>query len=216
MVTLHTDVSISMLAQVVAGRTPPLELLTVDQVQDMVAHGILSDGAPVELIDGLLIRKDRSARGEDPMTHNPAHAACVKRLLRVFSQIAAHGCHLQCQLPLALSPIRAPEPDLAIILGKLEDFDDRHPEGKDSLLVVEVADSSLDYDRSTKQQFYAAAAIPVYWIANLIDKTVEVYEQPDAAAGKYLQRRECRSGESIRLSLPSGASIEVRVDEIIG
>src|SRR4051794_14702797 len=103
------QVPLSMLAQVVAGRVPPLEPLTIEQVEQMMKHGILKDGAPIELIDGLLVRKDRSARGEDLMTHNPAHANCIKRLMGLLSFVESLGFHLQCQLPVALLPTRAPE-----------------------------------------------------------------------------------------------------------
>jgi Uma2 family endonuclease len=82
--------------------------------------------------------------------------------------------------------------------------------------VIEVADSSLDYDRSTKQLFYATAGIPVYWIANLIDKSIEVYEQPDSRTGKYVVRHDYAARDAFQFIPPAGSAIDVRVDEIIG
>jgi hypothetical protein len=204
-----------MLAQVVAAPIPLFEPLTIDQVERMVRHGILKDGAPIELIDGLLVRKDRSARGEDPMTHNPAHALCVKRLLGLLSFVQSLGLHLQCQLPIALLPTRAPEPDLAIIRGIPENYRNRHPGPNEILAVFEVADSSLDYDRS-KQRLYAAAGIPTYWIANLIDNVVEVYERPNAATEKYDLHMDYVLGDVIELSLAQNSSFPIRVDQVIG
>ena len=212
----NSDTPIPMLAELVAGRVPPLEPLTIDQVEQMMRHGILPDGAPIELIDGLLVRKDRSARGEDPMTHNPAHATCISRLLRVLAIVQAHGCHLRCQLPIALAPTRAPEPDVAIIRGVAEDYSDRHPGPNDAAVVIEVADSSLDFDRSTKLKLYAGAGIPVYWIVNLIDNVVEAYERPNLAERRYEAHFDYVPSDSFELSLRPNISIPIRVNEIIG
>jgi len=215
MAAVDSRVPLAMLAQVVAGNIPPLEPLTIEQVEEMMRHGILKDGAPIELIDGLLIRKDRSARGEDPMTHNPAHALCVKRLMGLLAFVQSLGFHLQCQLPIALLPTPAPEPDLAIIRGAPEDYRGRHPGPNDVAAVFEVADSSLEYDRA-KQRLYAGAGIPVYWIANLIDNVIEVYERPNIANGKYDLHVDHHLGDVIELSLRPNSSISVRVDEIVG
>ena len=67
-----------------SGTAPPLMPITVDQFQLMIESGILHDGDPIELIDGLLVRKDRSARGENLMTHNPRHALLILRLQRLL------------------------------------------------------------------------------------------------------------------------------------
>jgi hypothetical protein len=213
-----TDLTVppAMLAQIVAGRVPPLEPLTIEQVEQMVRHGILNEGAPVELIDGLLVRKDRGARGDDPMTHNPVHAACLSRLLQVLSVAQTAGFHLRCQLPIALLPTRAPEPDIAIIRGPPGDYGKRHPGPNDVAAVFEVADSSLEFDRTTKLRLYAAAGIPVYWIVNLIDQAVEVYERPNSAAEKFDIHADYKPGNTIELSLRPNSSFPIRVDEILG
>jgi Uma2 family endonuclease len=204
-----------MLAQVIAGRAPPLQPLTIKQVEQMMAHGILMEGAPIELIDGLLVRKDRGTQGGDPTMHHPRHAVCVSRLQELMPQVSSHGCHLRSQLPVALSELRAPEPDAAIVRGTSRDYSTRHPGPLDIHVVIEVADSSLDYDRKTKQRIYSEAGIPTYWIVNLIDNLIEVYEQPDAQAGEYRNRREFGPGETIDLGMPDGAVLHVNVDDII-
>jgi hypothetical protein len=215
MATANSEIPITILSQVVSGRAPALEPLTIEQVEQMMKFGILPDGAPLELIDGVLIHKDRSARGEDPMTHNPAHAVCLSRLLNVMVAIQGLGFHLRCQLPIALLPTRAPEPDLAIIRGSPEDYRGRHPGPNDIVAVFEVADSSLDYDRA-KQRLYAAAGIPIYWIANLIGNIIEVYERPDIVTGKYDSQIDYKIGDVIDLSLRNNSSIPIRVDNVIG
>src|SRR5262245_14778013 len=187
MTAANAQSPLAMLAPVAAGRAPLLESLTIEQVEQMMKHGILEDGAPVELIDGLLIRKDRSARGEDPMTHDPAHANCVSRLLHVLVAVQSLRFHLRCQLPIALHSTRAPEPDVAIIRGSPLDYHGRHPGPNDVFAVFEVADSSLEYDRR-KKRLYAEAAIATYWIVNLVENIIEVYEQPNVSAGDYQRR----------------------------
>ena len=216
MTAANNTVPLPMLAQVAAGHVPPLEPLTIEQVEQMMRHGILEEGAPLELIDGLLVRKDRSARGEDVMTHNPAHALCVSRLLSILSIVQSFGCHLRCQQPVALSRTRAPEPDLAVIRGTPVDYRGRHPGPKDIVAVMEVADSSLYFDQTTKQKLYAHAEIPTYWIANLVDNVVEVYEQPNASLGKYGEHNVHKLGAPIELSLGPGQAISIRVDDVIG
>jgi Uma2 family endonuclease len=215
MITAQSDIPASMLVQVAAGRTPPLEPLTVAQVEQMMAHGILLEGAPIELIDGLLIRKDRSTRGGDPMTHHPRHAACVSFLQSLVSEVATHGGHLRSQLPIKLSEVRAPEPDVAIIRGKLAEYRNCHPAPPDIVLLVEVADSSLDFDRTTKQRLYAEAGIARYWIVNLIDEVVEVYLQPNPQSGKYGDTKEYRSGQVLELPMPAGTTLAINVADIL-
>ncbi len=215
MATTNPEIPIPILLQVVAGRAPPLEPLTIEQVEQMMKHGILPDGAPLELIDGVLVHKDRSARGEDPITHNPAHAVCLSRLLNVMVVVQGLGFHLRCQLPVALLPTRAPEPDLAIIRGAPEDYRGRHPGPNDIVAVFEVADSSLDYDRA-KQRLYASAGIPIYWIANLIDNLIEAYQRPNITTEKYDVHIDYKMADVIELYLRNNSSIPIRVDDIIG
>jgi hypothetical protein len=126
------------------------------------------------------------------------------------------GFHLRCQLPVALLPTRAPEPDLAIIRGAPEDYHGRHPGPNDIVAVFEVADSSLDFDRTTKQRLYAAAGIPIYWIANLIDNVIEVYERPNSSTGTYDCHVDYKAGDVIELSVRPNTSIPIRVDKIVG
>lgn len=215
MSVVNSTVPLPALQLFASGHAPPIESLTISQVEEMVKHGILREGAPIELIDGLLVYKDRSARGEDPMTHNPGHANCVSRLLQVLAIVQTHGFHLRCQLPVALTPTRAPEPDLAIVRGAPTDYCGRHPGPADIAAVFEVADSSLEFDRDTKLQLYALAGIPVYWIANLIDNVIEVYERPDGPSSTYAGRVNYKSGNFIELTLSANVSLALRADDIL-
>ena len=105
---------------------------------------------------------------------------------------------------------------MAIIRGTPDDYRGRHPGPNDVVGVFEVADNSLEYDRTTKQHLYASAGIPTYWIANLIDNIVEVYERPVVATGKYAAHADYKSGDLMELSLAPNSSDSIRVDDIVG
>ena len=164
----------------VVHRQPPqiLYRLTVSQYHEMLARGILPEGEPYELIDGQIVRKDRSARGEDGMTIGSKHSWVVTKLGKLSRKLEKMGCFMRTQQPVALPPYHEPEPDGAIVLGTEDDYVDHAPTAKEVLCVIEVADSSLDFDRTTKQRVHADSGIPVYVIINLPDCVIEVYSAP--------------------------------------
>ncbi len=202
----------SILEEAVVPRVLPLN---VDQYHRMIALGILREGDPLELIDGILIRKDRADAGGDPMSHGPRHALSLKRLQRQFRPVEDWGFHLHCQLPVTLAVVQEPEPDLAIVRGIPEDYLERHPGPADILALAEVADSSLSYDRTTKQRLYALAGITLYWIINLVNRQVEVYQQPDPVAGIYQARTDYLPGQSVSLKVGPSQEITLAVSELV-
>jgi hypothetical protein len=148
----------------------PVRRFTVDEYHRMIATGILRSGEPYELIYGWIVEK---------MTINPAHAYTVGELDVRLSQLVGGRSVVRTQQPVTIGAAGSePEPDIAVAAGPSNRYKNRHPDPKDVPLVIEVADSSLAEDRSTKLQLYAAAKIPVYWILNLVDRRVEVYTQP--------------------------------------
>lgn len=207
--------TVDLLEELAAGCAPTIVPLTVDQLHEMIDAGIVPDGAPFELIDGLLVHKDRSAAGESPMTHNPRHATLVRRLSQRLSELCRGAPYfVQAQLPIVVGKTSAPEPDIAIIAGDSGSYENRHPGPEEILLVIEIAGSSLRYDRTTKQRLYASAGIPAYWIVILAEQKIEVYANPDAPAGKYSDRTEYGPGQSISLTV--GQSIlEVNVTALL-
>ena len=100
-----------------------------------------------------------------------------------------------------------PEPDAAVIPGRVADYDRAHP--TTALLVVEVADSSLKQDRLTKRAIYAAAGIAEYWIVNLPDDCVEIRREPDPARRRYASTTVARRGDTIELGSLSGVRVTV-------
>jgi Uma2 family endonuclease len=206
--------NVSLLEPAAPAQRPAVERLTVGQFHQMMEHGILPEGAPVELLDGMLIRKDRSDAGGDPTMHGRRHALCVKKFVRLAPRAEAQGCHLQFQLPVTLSEFYEPEPDVAAVRGEPEDYDP-HPGPTDIFAVVEIADSSLAFDRDAKGSMYAAVEIPVYWVVNIPDRVIEVYELPNRDERRYERMTAFREGDTVHLPLGSGQALEVGVAELL-
>ena len=180
--------------------------LSVGQYHGMIAAGILSEGEPIELLDGLLVHIDR---GED-MTTNPQHALAVSKLnILLVTALGTHGCHVRVQNPVTLLPRDEPEPDLAIVKGQPADFAAHHPGPADVPCVIEVAETSLERDRTVKQRIYAAAGIPQYVIVNLVEARVEIFEEPDPSKSRYRRRSEVAGNEEIALLLPEGRRLTI-------
>jgi hypothetical protein len=198
------------------GSTAVFAPITVQQYHDMISAGILLEGAPVELIDGLLVQKDRSDNGGPATMVGPRHATTVHRLPKTLDPaLVGEPFHCRTQLPVTLSGLGEPEPDGAVVAGTAEEYANHHPGPADVRLVVEVADSSLAYDRTTKQRIYAAACIPLYWIVNLRDNVVEVYETPLPDQGRYQTCVAYHPGDEIAFQLP-GREVRVAVSELLG
>ena len=180
--------------------------LTVDEVRQMLAAGILHDGDPIELIDGLLVHKDRSDSGGNPMTHGERHARSMERLQLLASRVFTLGLRCRLQLPITLTDSTEPEPDVAVIRANAQSESNRHPGPQDVLAIIEVSDSSLQYDRTTKKRLYARTGIPIYWIVNIPEQQLEIYQAPDTTAGLYLQRTDVLVNGVAQLDLGNAGS----------
>ncbi len=166
---------------------PPLYSLTVDQYERMTAAGILTTKDRCELLNGQLVMK---------MPPNPPHATALALLRIAFKPLVPADWFERVQDPIALD-VSEPEPDLTLVQGDPRAFVARHPRPADIGLVVEVADSSLAYDRAEKLIAYAANGIVEYWIVNLVDRRVEVYASP--AGPSYANQRSYTPAESVPL-----------------
>lgn len=149
--------------------TDPIWRLSVEQYHQMIQLGILTDDDPVELLEGWLVYK---------MPKNPPHRITTKVTRDALDQILPPGWYVDTQEPITLSDSE-PEPDVVIVRGATQDYLDRHPTAQDVTLVIEVADSTLERDRTSKKRLYARSGIPIYWIINLVDRTIEIYAQPE-------------------------------------
>jgi Uma2 family endonuclease len=189
--------------------------LTVAQYHRMICDGILIEGEPVELLDGQLVRKDRSALGANPMTVSTRHATAVARINKLSPKFDRLGCHIRIQQPITLPPSHEPEPDGAIVVGQINDYVDHHPTAKQILCVIEVAESSLKQDRTRKQRIYANSGISVYLIVNLIDRVVESYTQPLVGKGRYGTAETLSAKDILQLPANSGKIVSVPAERLL-
>jgi Uma2 family endonuclease len=156
----------------------------------MIEAGILGEDDDVELLEGWIVPK---------MPRNPPYDGMISIImLDVLTPRLPGDLHCRGQSAVT-TPDSEPEPDLAVVRGPKRDFLTRHPGPADMLLVVEVADSSLERDRTHKARIYANAGVPVYWIVNLVDVQVEVYTDPTGPdpAPAYRTRRIYRPGDLV-------------------
>jgi Uma2 family endonuclease len=142
---------------------------SVTDYHRMVETGVLKPDARVELLDGRII--DMSPIG-------PFHGGMVNRLIRWFSTQSRGRWLVSAQNPLRLNDYSEPEPDLMLLKPTPDDYTNRHPRPEDVFLLIEVSDTTLDYDRREKLPAYGRAGIPEVWILNLNDRTIEVYREP--------------------------------------
>lgn len=150
----------------------PVFRLSVQQYHRMIDAGVLTDDDPVELLEGLLVFK---------IPKKPAHRLVLRKLMKALDALLPPGWFAQSQEPITLSN-GEPEPDAAVVRGSDEQYAMHHPGPGDLVMVAEVADTTLTRDRTIKLRSYAAAGIPVYWIVNLPERSVEVYTLPHSGA----------------------------------
>lgn len=147
---------------------PPLTRfkLTVEQYHRMGELGILQENDRVELIDGELIRMA-------PI--GSLHGGLVSRLNRLLVERAGGRAVVSPQNPVILSDVTEPQPDLCVLRWRADDYMRRTPGAADTLLVVEVSDSTLRYDRDFKLRFYASAGVPEVWIVDARGRSILRY-----------------------------------------
>jgi len=175
---------------------------TVGEYYRMAEAGILGPEERVELIEGEIITM--AAIGS-------RHSATVMRLTRLFSDEFRRRTLLLVQGPVRLNDLSEPEPDVALLRPRDDDYAAAHPGPADVLLIVEVADSTGAFDRGTKQRLYAAAGIPEYWIVDLADDRIEVYREPGATGYRDVRR----FGRADTLHVAAFADVEIAASAIL-
>ena len=174
---------------------------SVDQYYKMYELGLIKDFEQIEIIDGELIKK---------MGIGERHAAVVNFLTRFFVLNCSGSIQVSIQNPLRLNDFDEPEPD--VVLADLTKYDGkRHPRPEETILVVEVADTSLRFDRQKKIPLYAEAGISEVWIVNLLNDLIEVHQDP--SEGIYQATKIFRPGEVVMSNaLPD---LSLSVDDVL-
>lgn len=148
---------------------------TVDEFQRAYDLGVFGFDAKLELIEGEIVEK---------MSQKEPHAWSIQAVTEALRLVFPQGHSVRVQLPLVFTPHNKPEPDLAVVVGSFNDYKRHHP--TTAVLVVEISDSTLLTDQTTKAAVYARAGIPDYWIVNIPGRMLEVYHDPAAMPGQPL------------------------------
>jgi len=175
---------------------------TVDTYQRLGELGILGAADRVELIDGQVV--EMSPIGD-------RHASCVRRLIGLFARHLVDVAVIDAQNPVVLGQRDAPQPDVTLLQPRANGYP-HHPRAEDILLVIEVADTTLAYDRDTKMPLYARAGIPEAWLVDLAADVIQVHRNP--AGGEYTSVRTVSRGNPITpLCFPN---MKVSADDVLG
>jgi Uma2 family endonuclease len=165
--------------------------ITIAEYDRMVAAGKFENGMNpqrVELIDGEL--REMSPK-------YPPHANAVSILIEwTVENRPKDKVRIRIQDPIVI-PFRDSEPEPDLVWADRKDYASSHPLPPEVLLLVEVAESSLDYDCGYKADLYAAAGIADYWVVNIPDSCVEVFRQPEG--GKYRSHEEFKAGDEVHV-----------------
>jgi putative restriction endonuclease len=180
----------------------------------LMRMGIIPEDASTELLDGLIVLKDRSARGQEPDMIGKDHTKSVERLSNLRTQINDAPRHVRSQQPLVCSEIHQPEPDFMVLRGTLDDYADL-PTAADAFCVLEVADSSYERDSGEKLIGYARAGVQQYIILNLRNRTAEVYTNPDTAAGTYAPPQVITERESLSIRVGEAEHFTIPLTDLL-
>jgi Uma2 family endonuclease len=171
---------------------------SVNDYERMIKLGILGPEDNVELIRGEIIEK---------MAKGTPHSACLTRLTRDFPVRFGGRALPSVQNPLVLRDSE-PEPDFMLLRLRADCYESSHPVPKDVLLLIEVSDTSLVYDRDVKLPLYAENGIIEYWIADVINRRLEIYRNPQPD-GTYASTQVLQPGDRIDLVAFPGEFIDV-------
>jgi Uma2 family endonuclease len=142
---------------------------TVDDYHRMWDVGILSPADRVELIDGEIVTK---------MAIGPRHGASVDRANRALTTAVDTSAIVRVQGSVRLDLFNQPQPDIVLLQPRTDFYSSAHPTAADIMLLVEVAESSIDFDRNIKMRAYAKAGVPEYWLVDLNEDVVRVHSEP--------------------------------------
>jgi len=179
-------------------KTPSPHRFNAEDYHRLAETGILAPDARVELIEGAI--HDMSPIG-------PLHSGVTVRLNRFFSLRAKSRWLVLVQDAIRLDNYSEPQPDLVLLKPAPDDFVSHHPTPDDVLLLIEIADTSLEFDRTKKLPVYARAGIPEVWIINLQESAIEIYREPHFTG--YEKKTVLRSGDQACPAAFPDAAVDV-------
>ncbi|WP_017660189.1 Uma2 family endonuclease [Baaleninema simplex] len=172
---------------------------SIEDYHRLIELGFFKEGDRIELIRGELV--EMAAKGK-------RHVVCCRNLLQQLFRVIGSRALIQCQDPIELPNLSEPEPDFAIVRMREDNYLTTHPQPEDIFLVIEIADSSLQFDREVKLPVYAEAGIENVWIFNLIGDRLETYTQP------YLMSSGTFEYRNIQIFLPEDTVALPRFEDL--
>ena len=172
---------------------------TADEYHQMIEAGVFGQDERLELIDGGIV--EMSPIGD-------RHAACVRRLNELLGQLCSGRAIVDVQNPIIVGADYAPQPDLALLRPRADYYAAHTPTAVDCLLVIEVADTSAEFDRQIKMPRYARGGVAELWLVDLERDVVLVYQDPMGDAYQHVE--VFRRGETIALGVAEGRRVQVQ------
>ncbi len=182
---------------------PARKLFTVAEYHQMIESGFFKEDDRFELHNGEVL--EMSPIG-------PRHAACVNRMNTLLNDKVRKRAVVSVQNPLTLSDYSEPQPDLALLKPQADFYASAHPTPADALVIIEVADSTVETDRRNKIPTYAFAAVREVWLIDLVNDRIEVHSNP--FKGVYQEVRIIQRGQNV--ISPSLPQLKLKADEILG
>lgn len=186
---------------------PTIYRLSVEQYEAMIRLGILTEDDKVELLEGVIVNK---------MTKNQPHVTCVGLMNHLFTRLLSDGWFVNVEQPAQIAS-SLPEPDITVIRGKHRDYTNRRVPADQIGLLIEVSDTTLSFDRTTKLQAYGRGGVPVYWIVNLNERQIEVFTEPfaDEKTAGYKKREVFTEANQIAVVLDGQEITRIPVSDLL-
>jgi Uma2 family endonuclease len=177
---------------------PRRHRISVAEYHRMAESGSFAPDARVELIDGEII---------DMPPIGSTHAGTVIQLDTLLHRAVGDRALVSCQLPIQVGDWSEPQPDLAVLANRASFYKDRHPSESDTLLVVEVSDSTLDHDLRRKKALYARQRIREYWVVDVANRRLHMFHSP--AGADYQHASSIDRPGTLEISALPGTSIDL-------
>ncbi len=173
---------------IVESPNPSLKKWSVEDYHRMIEFGILTPADQVELLEGVIVQLN---------PQRSPHAATTQCASDYLREMLRGEVIVRVQLPITLPPDSEPEPEIAIVRLERRKYLDHHPQPDDILFLAEVADSTLNEDRTRKAKLYAKASICEYWVIDVNKRQVLGFRQSDG--DRYTEEFVLRANDSIEL-----------------
>jgi Uma2 family endonuclease len=189
---------------------------SVDEYYQMAQVGFFSEDDRVELIEGEVYQispiGNHQAAGYEISPIGNRRAACVDRLNALLNRHLGQQAIVRVQGPVHLNDFSEPQPDIALLKPRDDFYANSHPAPADILLIIEAADTSVDYDRRVKLPLYARSGIPEAWLMVLPKDIIEIHSQP--LNGKYQKVQRLKRGKTF--TSPTINELRFKVDDLLG